>query len=319
MTNAQLTLSKTKDKVITTYKKVEEKLGLLFIVVVIIPTLCSIIYFGFWASDVYISQSQFVIRTAQNPNNPSISDYTSGSFLTTNAVLQDSFSISNYMTSMDGLIKVNKVINLVDLFTSKEIDVFNRFASFYWNRSLERLLIYFNKQVSTNVDPISFITTVEVRSFTPESAQIINNSLIDGGETLVNLMNQRVRNDLIKFSEAGVKSAKANLQQSEAALLSYKNSEPSYAKNNLIANFQALILERDTAERQLGGAIDALRQAQMDAQHKMIYLEIIVSPNKPTYPLEPRRFLGILCTLIISLMIYAILRITFASVLEHID
>jgi len=52
MANTQLTFSKTKDKVITTYKKAEEKLGLLFIVIVIIPTLCSIIYFCFWASDV---------------------------------------------------------------------------------------------------------------------------------------------------------------------------------------------------------------------------------------------------------------------------
>jgi capsular polysaccharide transport system permease protein len=129
MTNAQLTLSKTKDKVITTYKKAEEKLGLLFIVIVIIPTICSIIYFGFWASDVYISRSQFVIRTAQNPTNPAISDYTIASSLTASAVLQDSAAIVGYMQSMDALRSVNEHIDLTKLFTSHDIDIFNRFAS----------------------------------------------------------------------------------------------------------------------------------------------------------------------------------------------
>ena len=320
MTNAQLTLSKTKDKVITTYKKVEEKLGLLFIVVVIIPTLCSIIYFGFWASDVYISQSQFVIRTAQNPTNPAIGDYTIASSLTTSAVLQDSAAISGYITSMDGLKEVNKDVDLVKLFTSHNIDIFNRFASFRWNESLERLLVYLNgKVITVNVDPISFVTTLEIRSFTPESAQKINEALLRGSEAIVNEINERTRRDLITFSEKGVNEAKQSLEKVNAELTLLTKSSSQNKPSEFVAKFQMLYLERDAAERRMGIALDALKQAGIDAQHQSIYLERTVKPNLPGYAMEPTRIINILTTLVLVLMLYVIFKIINASVQEHHD
>jgi len=315
----QLILSKTKDKVVSTYKKVEEKLGLLFIVVVIIPTLCSIIYFGLWASDVYISESQFVIRTAQNPNNPAVGDYTIASSLTTSAVLQDSAAVSGYITSMDGLKEVNKDIDLVKLFTPHDIDIFNRFASFRWNESLERLLVYLNSKVITvNVDPISFVTTLEIRSFTPESAQKINAALLRGSERVVNEINNRTRNDLIAFSEKGVNEAKQNLEKVNNEVTQLTKG-PKGNPSEFVAKFQMLSLERDAAERRMGVALDALKQAGIDAQHQSIYLEKTVKPNLPSYAMEPTRIINILTTLVLGLMIYVILKIINASIKEHHD
>ena len=43
-----------------------KKKNRLFTAVVVIPTLLSAIYFGLIASDVYISESQFVIRSPKN-------------------------------------------------------------------------------------------------------------------------------------------------------------------------------------------------------------------------------------------------------------
>jgi len=313
----QLTLSKTKDTVVSTYKKVEEKLGLLFIVVVIIPTVCSVIYFGFWASDVYISESQFVIRTAQNPNNPAVGDYTIASSLTTSAVLQDSAAVSGYITSMDGLKEVNKDIDLVKLFTSHDIDMFNRFASFHWNNSPERLLVYLNnKVISVTVDPISFVTTLDIRSFTPESAQKINEALLRGSEAVVNEINNRTRNDLIAFSEKGVNEARQNLEKVNneiTQLTKGTQGNPS----EFVAKFQMLSLERDAAERRMGVALDALKQAGIDAQHQSIYLERTVKPNLPSYALEPKRIFNILAIVGFSLLLFGILKILIASIKEH--
>lgn len=320
MTNTQLTFSKTKNKVISTYKKVEEKLGLLFIVVVIIPTFCSIIYFGFWASDIYISQSQFVIRTAQNPTNPAIGDYTIASSLTTSAILQDSAAVSGYITSMDGLKEVNKDIDLVKLFTSHEVDIFNRFASFRWNESLERLLVYLNgKVITVNVDPISFVTMLEIRSFTPESAQKINEALLRGSEAVVNEINERTRRDLIAFSEKGLNEAKQSLEKVNAELTLLTKSSSQNKPSEFVARFQMLSLERDAAERRMGIALDALKQAGIDAQHQSIYLERTVKPNLPSYAIEPYRIINILTTIILSLMVYGIARVIFASLREHKD
>ena len=40
----------------------------LFALVVILPTVLAILYYGLFASDVYISQSQFVVRSPDKPS-----------------------------------------------------------------------------------------------------------------------------------------------------------------------------------------------------------------------------------------------------------
>ena len=46
------------------------KLNWLLLITVIVPTTLAIIYYGLFASDVYISESQFVVRS---PDKPSVS------------------------------------------------------------------------------------------------------------------------------------------------------------------------------------------------------------------------------------------------------
>ncbi len=294
------------------------RLGALFVWVVLVPSLSAIVYLGFWASDVYISDSKYIIRSAQNPLSTQ-TDYTLQSFLGTPAIMQDSFVVSNYITSMDGLKTVNQTINLKELFTNKKIDLFSRFASIYWNSSQERLLKYFNKHIEIIVDPISFVSTLHVKSYDAKSAQEINERLLQGSEKLVNDLNERTRQDIIRFSEKGVETARLNLEKAELAILNFKNRQNKGGVDVFIPKFQALSLERDTAERQLGAALEALRQAQIEAQRKMIYLERIAQPQLPDYPIEPYRIFGILTTIVLSLMIFGILKIILASIREHQD
>jgi capsular polysaccharide transport system permease protein len=320
MTKTQISehLHRTKTNITMLFKKAKEEVGLLFIVVVIIPTLCSIIYLGFWASHVYISDSRYIIRSAQSPLNPS-SDYTMQSFLGAPAIMQDSFVIASYITSMDALTSVQKEVDLRAIFTSPSVDLFSRFASFYWNTSQERLLKYFNNRLEVIVDPISFVSTLHVKSYTSESSQKINEILLRSSESLVNELNDRTRSDIITFAQKGVNQARTNLENLETELLKYKYKKDKGNIEQFMPQFQVLYIQRDAAERQLAIALEALSQASVEAQRKMIYLERIVEPQKPDYPVEPKRIIGILTTIALSLMIFGILKVIFASVKEHQD
>ena len=311
-------VDQAKSSTITLWKKVEEKVGILFIVVVIIPTLCSIIYLGIWASNIYISDSRYIIRGVQSPLNPS-SDYTMQGFLGTPAIMQDSFVIASYITSMDALTSVEKEVDLKKLFTSPSVDLFSRFASFYWNTSQERLLAYFNNRIEVIVDPISFVSTLHVKSYTPESAQKINEILLKSSESLVNDLNDRTRRDVIEFAQKGVDESRAKFEKLESELLKYKYQKDKGNSQQFMPQFQALYIQRDAAERQLATALEALSQSHIEAQRKMIYLERIVQPQKPDYPVEPKRIIGILTTIGLSLMIFGILKVVFASIKEHQD
>ena len=289
-------------------------LGKLFAFIVVLPTLISILYFGPIASDVYISESKFLVRTPQQQPQAGI-----GGILATigvNSSSQDGFIVVNYVESMDAMMAVNKTIDLKELFTSKSIDIFNRFASFYWNTSYERLLKYFNDHVDIVYDPASSIAILTVRTYTSQSAHDINLQLLEHSEALVNRMSNEARQDLIDFALFEVNAARANLEKADAALFNFRN-QGNADNANFIAKFQQLQLERDTAEKQLASAIAALEQARIDAQRKRLYIERIVEPNLPDYPLEPKRIFGILTTFLLSLIIWGVVRMFVAGVKEH--
>lgn len=289
----------------------------LFRYVVIIPTVLSILYFGVIASDVYISESRYVVRSPKVAPQGGL-----GSLLSTVGITSsddESYVIVNYMTSMDGMKYVNQSINLKDLFTSNSIDIFNRFASFYWNDSYERLLQYFQKQIEIGVDPVSGVSTLRVRSYTPQSAQEINQQLLEGSDTLVNRLNEQSRQELIKFSSYEVDVAKANLEKADLALNSFRNQKKGDDVSHFIPTFQKLEIERQTAEKQLGSAIASLEQARVDAQRKRLFIERVVQPTLPDYPLEPKRIYGILSTILLSIIGWGILKLLVASVKEHHD
>lgn len=289
----------------------------LFRYVVILPTALSILYFGVLASDVYISESRYVVRSPKVAPQGGL-----GSLLSTVGITSsddESYVIVNFMTSMDGMKYVNQSINLKDLFTSNSIDIFSRFASFYWNESYERLLQYFQKQIEIGVDPASGVSTLRVRTYTPQSAQQINQLLLQGSDTLVNTLNEQSRQDLIKFSSYEVDVAKANLEKADIALNNFRNQKKGDDLSNIIPTFQKLELERQTAEKQLGSAIASLEQARVDAQRKRLFIERIVQPTLPDYPLEPKRIQGIIATLLLSLISWGILKLLIAGVKEHHD
>ncbi|MFP5432333.1 MAG: hypothetical protein ACLGIM_04330 [Alphaproteobacteria bacterium] len=85
------------------------------------------------------------------------------------------------------------------------------------------------------------------------------------------------------------------------------------------AQFQRLQLESQLADRQLGAAISSLQEARNEARRKRAYVERIVEPSKPDYPLEPRRLRGILSTFVVGLVIWAVLSMLVSGVKEHRD
>ncbi len=83
--------------------------------------------------------------------------------------------------------------------------------------------------------------------------------------------------------------------------------------------FERLQLESEVADKQLASSIAALQDARNDARRKKAYVERIVQPNRPDYPLEPRRMRGILATLVVGLVAWGILTMLLAGIREHND
>lgn len=290
----------------------------LFQFIVILPVAFAVLYFGLYASDVYIAESRFVVRSPKSaPSSNSI-----GALLSTVGVSkadEDTYVVTNFITSMGALREVDRSINLKQVYSDPKIDLFSRFASFNWNESYERLLLYFNDHVEISVDPQSSIAALKVRAYTPESAQKINQMLLESSENLVNSLNEQARNDLIQFASHEVEVAKGNLERVDAALIKMRNQKVTDDTTNFVPKFQALSLERDTAEKQLSSAIASVEQARIDAQRKRLYVERISEPTLPDYPMEPKRIKAIATVILFSLVVWGVATLLVASIKEHHD
>jgi capsular polysaccharide transport system permease protein len=195
----------------------------LFAVVVILPTLAAIIYYGLFASDVYISESRFLVRGPQRQ----VTSGLVGQLLQSSGISHsqdDTYSVKDYILSRDALREIDQALNLHESFSNKKIDVLDRFPGLSWNNSFERFYLYYGKRVSVEYDPVSSITILMVRAFDAQVARDINDLLLKISERLVNTLNDQSRRDLISFADSEVKIASDKAKDASLALLSYRSS-----------------------------------------------------------------------------------------------
>jgi len=77
------------------------RLNRLFVCLVVVPTALAVLYFGVLAHDVYVSESQFVVRTVQRQMPTGLGSLLQGSGLTQGS--NDVYGVQSFLTSRDAL------------------------------------------------------------------------------------------------------------------------------------------------------------------------------------------------------------------------
>lgn len=191
-----------------------------FVILAVIPTFVSILYFGFIASDVYVSESRFVLR---NANKPTVSGI--GVLLQSAGVGggDEARAAQGFITSRDGL-RALEVDSLArKAWASKHISIWNRFDPLGLDGSSEALFKYYQEKVSASYDGTGSITTLSVKAYSGEDAEAINRRLLERAEALVNDLNERSQNDLVTFAEQEVTKALAKSTDAALALSEFRN------------------------------------------------------------------------------------------------
>ena len=284
---------------------------------VIVPTLLATYYYGFIASDVYVTESRFVVRSPQKSSVGSLADvFSKVGFAKSD---DDSYVVRDYVLSRDALELLNKKLNVVSSYSSDSIDILNRFPGIkYWDTSREAFLRYYQTRVGVVVDPTSAISTLTVQAFDPKTALAINQTLLELSEAFVNQLNSRARQDLISAAMSEVNLAKAKLETSSLDLAKARGRAQTFTdgEKQLIL-IQRLTLEKDFAGQQLAAAMSALEQARVEAIRKQVYLERVAQPVLPDAALLPDRVRGVLMYLVLGLLAWSILSLLIAGAREH--
>lgn len=199
-----------------------KRVNRLFLGTVVVPTVLATLYFGVIASDVYVSESRFVVRSPQRQSQTG----------TLSALLQgtgfsraqdDTYPVIDYIESRDALRELNRGNYVLDAYGNHG-DILSRFQR-QFDDSFESLWKYYNKHVVTvEFDSTSAITTLQVRSFTSQDAAKINESLLELSEHLINRMNERAAKDMVQFARSEVDAATVKAKDAAAAMAAYRKS-----------------------------------------------------------------------------------------------
>jgi len=198
------------------------KRHLVFVITVALPTVLAIIYYGFVASDVFISESRFLVRSPQKQSQGGMfGQLLQGTGLTHSE--DDTYSIHDFILSRDALKELDEKAAFRQNFMSKAIDPINRFPGLHWDDSFEELYRYYGKHVGVDYDSASSITTLTVRAYSAAEALRINDELLQLSERLVNTLNERSRQDLIRFASAEVQREADKAAAAGVALFDYRS------------------------------------------------------------------------------------------------
>ncbi|MGB9604809.1 MAG: hypothetical protein ACPL88_02870 [Bryobacteraceae bacterium] len=193
----------------------------LFLITTAIPTLLAVLYFGLIAADVYISESRFVVRSPEKQTTSPLGLILKGAGIS--RAQDDAFVVQDYIVSRDAMTALEKELGIKSAYSKPYGDFLSRFPGLDWDDSLENFYRYYQKVVGVQLDATSSIATVSVRAFSAEQAQKINQRLLEHAEELVNRLNKRAQEDMIRFAETEVAKAEAKAKQAALALADYRN------------------------------------------------------------------------------------------------
>lgn len=200
---------------------------LALVLVVLVPTVASSLYYGLIASNRFVSEAQYVVRgvSTQRATGVDILFRTLG----ISRAVDDTNAVQNYLLSRDAVRALEAKVPLRRIFSTASADWGSRFPRPWRDDSFESLYDYYRDRVQIVTNSKSGITELAVATFRPEDSVTIAVALLEVAEEMVNRLNERARNDLVD-------AARREVQQSEAALLEVQKHLTAYRNRELVVD-----------------------------------------------------------------------------------
>jgi capsular polysaccharide transport system permease protein len=230
-----------------------------------LPTIFAMVYFGAIASNRYVSEAQFVIRTPSKQ----AGNITFGALLQMTGLGQsddDSYTVEEYLQSRQALHELLGKLPLRQMYDRPGTDVLARYPSIFYGSSEEEFYRYFQWMLDVIHDQNSGITTVRVQAFTPSDANRILETMLQLGEGMVNRLNERISADSIRVAQTEVNNNEKRLVAAELALTDFRDRE-------LMIDPVASSLIESKVEGELGG-----EESQVDTEIRTMQSS---SPDSP--------------------------------------
>lgn len=240
-----------------------------FVLLVVVPTLLAVVFYGLIASDIYASESRFVIKS---PDQKRSQMSTLANLIQTTGLSggqEQTNEVLAFVHSRDALKALEEQADVRVRFMDRNADFLSRFPRPFDDNSFEHLYKYYGKMVDARLDTETGTAVITAKAFTAKDAYEINRHLLDLSEALVNRLNARAQTKGIAEAQKQVELATVRAREARMALAQYRNAQalidPSQQAVGVLEIANTL-----TAQR-------AALQAQLDLMQR-------VAPANPSIP-----------------------------------
>ena len=207
------------------WRTVAEKVPLVFVVMVVVPTVITAFYLYLIAAPIYVSETHFVVRSRAQGGASTLGIVMASMGLDLSAGETDAYEVDEYIMSRDAVADLVAHHNLRAILDRPESDFISRFPRFYQRDSFENLFKSYPRFVDVGYDSTTGINTLKVEVFRPEDARYVADALLTGAENLVNELNRRAETDVVEQAKRQVAEAQARAVQAELALTQFRTRE----------------------------------------------------------------------------------------------
>ena len=230
-------------------------LRLLFFVA--LPTFLVGRYYYTEATDMYETESQFVIQKSEAAGASALGGLFSGTGFANSA---DSITVQGYLTSREAMMRLDKELGYRAHFQQDFIDNLQRLPK---DASLEDAFKLYEENVKVGYDLTEGVIHLEVIAATPEDSQAFSNALIRFAEERVDELSQRLREDQMNGAQAAYDTAEAEMFNAQAEVLRLQQSRGVLS-----------------AEAEIAAQMGIINSLELQIEDKLLDLaEILDNPN----------------------------------------
>jgi len=232
-------------------------LNIWFWAIVGLPTLVAGVYYFAIASDLYLSEAKFIVRSPKQVQTSTIGALIQSTGLA--RAVDDTAVVEDFIMSRDAVGKLEQRDHLREVFGRPEGDFVTRFPGILMRSDFEALFQRYAHFVSVETDHTSGVTALRVKAYRAEDAQNIARALLSDSEELVNELNERARKDALGTARQEVDRAQERISRIQSQLTAYRVQQnmldPKSASTGVLELIGQMRTAQATARQQLGELI----------------------------------------------------------------
>lgn len=250
----------------------------------------AVIYWGFVASDRYVSQASIEIERTDLAGVGSL-DF--GSLLSGVGTgrSKDQLLLREYLRSLDMLKKLDEKLDLRGHYSDESRDLMSRM----WRKAQDQEAFHkhYLSRTSIELDEYSGLLLIKVQAYEPAKAKAIAEMLVSEGERYMNELGHAVAREQLAFLEKQTEESGQRAMATRQAVIAFQNAKGMISPQSLVETLQgsvsrmeAQLAELKTKRIALLGYLNpaAPSAVELDLQIKAVESQMAQERNRLTSP-----------------------------------